>query len=130
MEIQQGFNRIGISVAIAFLGLAVVCLLVAGSNYIEYRQEIAAEYKKYFGDAGEDDNALALLDGPEHRSKGWERLKDLRFRSVDQSLNLAVMCVVSGLLALIFWFAVGRAYVAASAYHRRRLAGTRMADAD
>ncbi len=121
MEIQQGFNRIGLSVAIAFLGLAAVCLIVAASNYVEYRREIAVEYKKFFGQAADPASALALLDGPEHKLKSWERFKDLRFRSVGQSLNLAVMCIIASFIALVFWFAVGRIYVAMASRRRASL---------
>jgi len=120
MEIQRGFTQLGVSVAVAFIGLSVVCLIFACTNYIEYRNEIAVEYKRFFGTAPEGELSMASLNGPEEKMKNWNRLKEFRYRSVDQSLYLAVMCVASSLIALFFWFAVGWSYVAIECWSKSR----------
>jgi len=119
MEIQQGFNRIGISVAIAFVGLSIISLIFAATNYIEYRSEIAIEYKKFFGIELEEQSAFFLLHGPEEKMRHWNKFKEFRYRSVGESLQLSKMCLASSVIALLFWFLVGRAYVTLS--HRLKL---------
>ena len=120
MGIQEGFNRIGISVALAFLGLSLICLMLAASNYLEYRSEIAVEYEKRYGKPLQDELSDPVLDGGEKRMRDWNRFKELRFRSVGQALNLAIMCVVSAFIALIFWFLVGQIYTLLSYWVRLR----------
>jgi len=122
MDIQQGFNRIGFSVAIAFAGLSLVCLIAASANYLEYRHNVAIAYKKHFGKSPETESALSFLNSAEENLKSWERFKGMRYRSVDRALVLAVMCIVAGVIALVFWMAVGRLYVELSK-RRRRAAG-------
>jgi len=111
MGIQQGFNRIGISVSLAFIGLSVICLLFAGSNYLEFRNEIAVEYERRYGQSQQDQLSFSAFDAPEEKIRDWNRFKELRFRSVRQALKLSIMCVVSAIIALIFWFLVGQIYV-------------------
>ena len=125
MDIQQGFNRIGIAVSITFLGLSVICFIIAGMNYLEYLNEIAIEYQRFFGASPEGQNdALLMLDSPEEKMKNWNTFKELRYRSVEQSLALAMMCIGAALIALIFWFLTGRAYVALASRRRQGKAGT------
>ena len=109
MNVQQGFNRIGLTVATVFAVFAGVCLIIAGSNYVDYRSEIATERQRIFG---QSTDATPISDGapiqlPSNKQRSWERLKANRFRSVEQSLDLAAMCLVSGIVAIIFWWSVG-----------------------
>ena len=123
MEIQQGFNRIGVSVAIAFIGLSLVCLAIGGKNYLEYQHELAVAYPKFFGSTQRETSALALLNGPQDRIANWRRFQDLRFRPVDQALKLGVMCLLASIVSLLFWIAVGRIYVFVGARRRSASAG-------
>lgn len=118
MNVQQGFNRIATSVAGAFLVLAAVCLFVAGLNYIEYRSEIATEYASRFG--GDPDRIRQerfML--PHEKRKNWETFKTDRFRSVDRSLYLSVICLIAALVSAIFWWSIGWLSVF---WHARRAA--------
>ena len=98
------------TVAIVFAICAAVCLAVAGSNYVDYRSGIAAERERIFGQK-KDRASLAgsamPVRLPANTRRSWERFKANRFRSVAQSLDLAAMCVVSGIIALVFWWSIG-----------------------
>ena len=109
MNVQQGFNRIGLTVATVFAFFAVVCLIVAGSNYVEYRSGIAAERERFFGQSKAQATVFsdAPVQLPSNKQRSWDRFKANRFRSVEQSLDLAAMCLVSGIIAIIFWWSVG-----------------------
>ena len=119
MDIQQGFNRIGVAVSITFLILSVICVIIAGMNYLEYSNEVAIEQKRLSGaSTKEKSETFFMLDGPEEKMKSLDAFRKLRYRSVEQSLDLAMMCIWAALSALVFWFLVGRAYIALS--HRWR----------
>lgn len=107
MTIRQGFNRLGVSVAIAFLGLAVVCLLSAGSNYLQYRSEI--EHELQIRSAAEASTLAkqATVRAQLVASNAWQRFARARYRSVDQALDLAGLCVLAAIISVFFWSAVG-----------------------
>lgn len=107
MNVRQGFNRIGVSVAIAFVALAAISLSIAGINYLEYRDEVAVEYGKRFGEASGPDRDRAIIAEPGQSRRNWDTFRANRYRSVQQALDLAVMCIVAGAIALIFWAVVG-----------------------
>ncbi len=120
MTIQQGFNRIGLAVAAAFVGLSLICAIAAATNYLEYRSEVAAAHQKFFGNNPDVKAAIDLLKTPDERAESWNRFKQMRYRSVEQALNLALMCLLAGIIALVFWFAVGRAYVFVSTNYQSK----------
>ena len=116
MTIRQGFNRLGISVAIAFLGLAVVCLCFAGSNYLQYRSEIARELQQRMQSPAALSGAASPRNVAEVRAKlisssGWLRFANGRYRSVDQALDLAGLCVLAAIVSFFFWNAIGWFFV-------------------
>ena len=98
------------TVAMVFAICAVVCLFVAGSNYVDYRSGIAAEHERRFGqktNPATQTGSATPVRLPTDERRNWERFKANRFRSVEQSLDLAAMCLVSGMVALVFWWSIG-----------------------
>ncbi|MEM9358480.1 MAG: hypothetical protein AAGB04_20020 [Pseudomonadota bacterium] len=111
MTIRQGFNRLGVSVAIAFMGLAVVCLLSAGANYVQYRSEIAYELQLRVVAQSKSPANVAAIQSQITNSPDWARFTTGRYRSVEQALDLAGLCVVAAIVSFIFWSAIGWIFV-------------------
>ncbi len=111
MTIRQGFNRLGVSVAIAFLGLAVVCLLSAGTNYAQYRSEIAQELQIRTDAQSRNSDEVAAIRSQITNSADWARFTTGRYRSVEQALDLAGLCVLAAIISFFFWGAIGWLFV-------------------
>ena len=107
MTIRQGFNRLGVSVAIAFLGLAVVSLCFAGSNYLQYSSEVEQQLQKQMKGRATSPAAQEKIRAEVIATPGWQRFAQARYRSVDQALDLAGLCVLAAIISVIFWNAVG-----------------------
>lgn len=107
MTIRQGFNRLGVSVAIAFLGLSLVCLCFAASNYLQYSSEIELELQRRTQSNTASSADLELVRAAVMNTNDWLRFASGRYRSVDQALDLAALCVLASLLSFIFWNAIG-----------------------
>ncbi len=107
MTIRQGFNRLGVSVALVFLGLAFVCLCFGGSSYLQYRSEIAQELTRRAqasaGAGRSQDEVRAQIAA----SDAWIRFARGRYRSVEQALDLAGMCLLASLISFLFWCGMG-----------------------
>ena len=107
MTIRQGFNRLGVSVAIAFLGLSVVCLLAAGSNYLQYSSEIEQELTKQAKARATPTSDINTIRAKVVATNGWQRFTQARYRSVDQALDLSGLCVLAAIISVLFWYAIG-----------------------
>ncbi|MGI9422007.1 MAG: hypothetical protein ACR2PA_02360 [Hyphomicrobiaceae bacterium] len=108
MTLREGFNRLGISVALTFVVLAVVCIGAAGSNYVNYRSELVRELERR-----SQDRAVMAVDAEVRRqavrnSPEWTNLTTVRFKSVRQSLQLSGLCVIASVLSLLFWCGIGK----------------------
>lgn len=107
MTIGQGFNRLGVSVAIAFLGLSVVSLCFAASGYWRYSTKIEYEIQRRIERPGASASQQAAARAQLVSSEAWSRFTNARFRSVDRALDLAGLCVLASMIAFLFWNAVG-----------------------
>ena len=106
MNVQQGFNRIAVSVAATFVALAVVCLAIGGVNYLQYRNEVATEYARRYADNPQRlRNERFML--PHEKRGNWETFKTNRYRSVERSLYLSLFCVIAAITSALFWWSVG-----------------------
>ena len=110
MTIRQGFHRLGVSVAIAFIGLSLVSLFFAAANYWQYSIEIGRELPKWTKSRAGTSQDLAAAKAAVVKSADWQRFKTARYRSVGQALDLAGLCLLASLISLIFWNAIGLLY--------------------